>query len=416
MLILFMVGALTGTWLISGIVPMMIYLGMQMLSPAVFLPVSLIICALVSIATGSSWTTSATIGIALMGIGSALGINPGLVAGAIISGSYFGDKMSPLSDTTNLAAGVVGTPLFTHIRYMSYTTVPSILISLTLFFIIGLALDTPEQAARFEAIITALQQHFDLNPILLIAPIFVIVMVAKKIPALPAIFAGVVLGAIMALIFQPDLVKNIGVKNIGEKALADNDGFIIYAGLAQTMFGSTAVTTGNEILDNLLTSGGMAGMLNTVWLIICAMAFGGVMEASGMLRSITSTVVSKARTAASLITATAGTCILFNTTTSEQYMAVVLPGKMFPESYQRMGLAPENLSRTVEDSGTVTSVLVPWNACAAYHASVLGIATLSYAPYCFFNIISPFMTIMFAAMGIKIARLVSSKKEIPAIE
>ena len=404
-LILLLVGALTGTWLVSGIVPIMIYYGLQILSPEVFLPATLIICAMVCLATGSSWTTAATIGIALMGVGSALGMNPGMVAGAVISGSYFGDKMSPLSDTTNLASGVVGVPLFEHIRYMSLTTIPSILISVVMFLVLGLTLDVSEQVLEVSTIQATLNEHFDLNPLLLIAPAAVVLMVTRKVSSLPAIFVGVVLGAVLAIIFQTDLVRSIGTEAIGSGSSAKT----IYAGISQVIFGDVAVATGNETIDDLLTSSGMAGMLNTIWLIIAAMAFGGVLDASGMLKAITDAIIRKARSAKALVSWTAGTCILVNATASDQYLALVLPGKMYHDSYERFGLAPQNLSRTIEDSGTVTSVLIPWNTCGAYHAGVLGVATLSYAPYCFFSIISPMMTVFFSVAGIKIAKLVIDK-------
>jgi len=402
-LILLMVGALTGTWLLSGIIPLMIYYGLLLLSPLVFLPAAVVISALVSISTGSSWTTAATIGIALMGIGGAMGMNPAMVAGAVISGAYFGDKISPMSDTTNLASGIVGVPLFTHIRYMLFTTIPSILITLVLFLIIGLTLNTDSQIVQSGATILALQERFDLNPLLLIAPATVILMVVKKAPALPAIFVGVLLGAVFAVVFQLNLVQEIGAKVIGS-----NNASITYVGLAQSLFGDIAIKTGSTTIDGLLMSYGMAGMLKTIWLIISAMTFGGIMEASGMLGVITTAIMSKVHNHVTLVTATAGTCLLINVTASDQYLAIVLPGKMFPDSFQQIGLQPQNLSRTLEDAGTVTSVLVPWNTCGAYHAGVLGVATLSYLPFCFFNLISPLMTILYAVVGIKIARLDSS--------
>ena len=400
-LILLMVGALSGTWLISGIIPTMIYYGLKILNPTIFLPATLITCALVSIATGSSWTTAATIGIALMGIGNILGIDPGLVAGAIISGSYFGDKMSPLSDTTNLAASVSGVPLFKHIKYMSLTTIPSISISLVIFLAIGLAQNSSQNQISNDTILIALEQNFTITPLLFIAPIIVIAMVVKQTPALPAIFFGMAMGAVLALIFQPHLVHQVGVQE-----LANTENNVMYAGLLKTIFGSIEIQTGNTLIDGLLTSGGMAGMLNTIWLILSAMTFGGILEASGILATITKAIMSKVHSIKSLVASTVGCCIFTNVSASDQYLSVVLPGRMFPDSYKQLGLAPENLSRTLEDSGTVTSVLVPWNTCAAYHAGVLGVSTLSYAPYCFFNMISPIMTLLFAFIGIKIAYLV----------
>ena len=394
-LILLMVGALAGSWLLSGVVPTMIYYGLFILSPGIFLVAAAIISAIVSIATGSSWTTSATIGIALMGIGQALGINPGFIAGAILSGAYFGDKLSPLSDTTNLASGVSGTDLFTHIRYMTITTVPSISIALVIYLCIGFFV-SPEGAVSTEAIHQALNDRFNINPLLLLVPAAVIFMIVKKVHALPAIFVGAILGGIFALIFQMPLVKDIGAE------YADGE-YAIYIGLMQTFFGDIAIATGNETLDGLLSSGGMGGMLVTVWLIISAMVFGGIMESSGFLQRITNALIARATSPGKLVAATAGTCIFTNVSASDQYLSIVVPGRMYAEAYEKGGLAPQNLSRTLEDSGTVTSVLVPWNTCGAYHASVLGVATLSYAPFAFFCFISPIMTMAVAWYGWKIA-------------
>jgi Na+:H+ antiporter, NhaC family len=390
-LILLMVGALAGSWLLSGVVPTMIYYGLFILSPGIFLVAAAIISAIVSVATGSSWTTSATIGIALMGIGQALGINPGFVAGAILSGAYFGDKLSPLSDTTNLASGVGGTDLFTHIRYMTITTIPSISIALIIYLLIGFFVH-PEGAVSTEAIHQALNDRFNINPLLLLVPAAVIFMIVRKVHALPAIFIGAILGGVFALIFQMPLVRDIGAEYSGGE-------FALYIGIMQTYFGEISIATGNETLDGLLTSGGMGGMLITVWLIISAMIFGGIMESSGFLVRITSALIAKATTPAKLVSATAGTCIFTNVSASDQYLSIVVPGRMFADAYEKIGLAPQNLSRTLEDSGTVTSVLIPWNTCGAYHASVLGVSTLSYAPFAFFCFISPIMTMLVAWYG-----------------
>lgn len=393
MLILLMVGALSGTWLLSGIIPTMIYYGLHVMDASWFLASSVIISAIVAIFTGSSWTTSATIGIALMGIGQVLGISPGLVAGAVISGAYFGDKMSPLSDTTNLAAATTGTELFTHIRYMMITTIPSITIALILFTFLGFnAADKNGLGA--DEIAATLDQSLNITPWLLLVPLAVLIMIVRKVPALPAIFVGVLLGGLFALIFQPEQVARIG----GE------EDFALYKGIMIACFGDIAIITGDTMLDDLLTAGGISGMLGTIWLIISAMMFGGAMEASGFLHRITTALMHKAKSIVGLVGTTAGTCMFSNATTSDQYLAIVVPGRMFSETYQERGLAPQNLSRTLEDTGTVTSVLVPWNTCGAYHASVLGVATLSYAPFAFFCLISPFMTMLMAATQYKLAK------------
>lgn len=401
-LILLMVGALAGSWLLSGVVPTMIYYGLFILSPGIFLFAAAIISSIVSVATGSSWTTSATIGIALMGIGQALGINPGFVAGAILSGAYFGDKLSPLSDTTNLASGVSGTDLFTHIRYMTVTTIPSISVALVIYLLIGFFVH-PQGAVSTTDIHQALNNRFNISPILLLVPAAVIFMIVKKIHALPAIFIGAILGGVFALIFQLPLVRDIGAEYSGGD-------YAIYIGLMQTYFGDISIVTGNETLDGLLSSGGMGGMLITVWLIISAMVFGGIMESSGFLQRITSALIARATTPGKLVTATVGTCIFTNVSASDQYLSIVVPGRMYAEAYKTIGLAPQNLSRTLEDSGTVTSVLVPWNTCGAYHASVLGVSTLAYAPFTFFCFISPIMTMLVAFYGWKIV----FSKDLPA--
>ena len=394
-LILLIVGSLSGTWMISGIVPSMIYYGLHILNHDVFLFAACLIAAVVSLATGSSWSTTATIGIALMGTGRALGISEGMVAGAIISGAYFGDKLSPLSDTTNLAAGVGGTDLFTHIRYMTLTTFPSISLALLAYLAMGIFGSHDVVPSDHEALYSALRNRFNLNPLLMGVPIAVLVMIVSKVPALPALFVGVLLGAISAFIFQPDIIFEIGGS---ESALGG------YRGIMTTLFGSTAVKTGAPQIDELLTTSGMAGMLSTIWLIVSAMVFGGTMESAGYLDRITSGMLSHANTDGRLIAATASTSLIANVTASDQYLAIVVPGRMFATAYSGRGLAPENLSRTLEDAGTVTSVLVPWNTCGAYQASLLGVATLSYAPFAFFCLLSPLMTIGFGYRGHRIAR------------
>jgi NhaC family Na+:H+ antiporter len=394
-LILFLIGALAGTWLLSGIVPAMIYYGLQVLSPTLFLFAACIISAIVSTATGSSWTTVATVGVALLGIGKALGFEEGIIAGAIISGAYFGDKMSPLSDTTNLAPAMAGTDLFTHIRHMAKTTIPTMVITLVLFFVIGLNYQTDGNVEDVKTISSIIASNFTLTPWLFLVPGVVIFMIIKKVPALPALLVGALLGGVFALIFQPQIIARI----VGEEG---SFAYLGFKGVMMAMYGKISIVTDNALVNELLVTKGMAGMLNTIWLIVCAMVFGGIMEESGMLRVLAEAVIRKVHRVGSLIATTAATCVFFNITTSDQYLAILVPGRMFADVYKKRGLKPENLSRTLEDSATVTSVLVPWNTCGATQASVLGVATLVYAPYCFFNIISPIMTILYGYLNIGI--------------
>lgn len=398
-LILLMVGALSGTWLLSGVIPTMIYYGLQILHPSIFLPACVVICSVISIATGSSWTTSATVGIALIGIGSTLGMPLGMVAGAVVSGAYFGDKLSPLSDTTNLAPAMAGTDLFTHIRYMTITTVPTMILTLVLFIFLGLAQDTAGTSDN-TSILQSITSAFTISPLLFIVPIVVILLIIKKTEPLVALLIGTLLGGLFALIFQPDIVAKIG----GATELNLNSG---YKGIMNSITTSTSVETSSEVLNKLFSAKGMSGMLSTIWLIICAMVFGGVMEAIGALTRITDSLLKLFHTVFGLFASTVASCLALNLTASDQYLAIVVPGKMFAKAYADKGLAPENLSRTLEDSGTVTSVLVPWNTCGAYQAGVLGVSTWTYLPYAFFNIISPFMTLLFAAFNIKIKQLTS---------
>jgi len=403
-IILLLIGSLAGTWLLSGIVPAMIYYGLLILNPTIFLVAACIVCAIVSVATGSSWTTSATVGIALVGIGTALGINVGMVAGAIISGAYFGDKMSPLSDTTNLAPAMVGTDLFTHIRYMAFTTVPSVSIALVIFLILGFTSTSSGNSVNTQEILDAISSQFNINGWLFIVPVVVIGLIVKKVPAIPAILIGALLGGVFALIFQQNVVLIAsGYETYNWESA--------YVGVMTAFYGDVSIVTGNAIVDDLLSSSGMYGMLGTVWLILSAMMFGGVMEKSGMLKRIAEAVISMVNSTGSLVASTVGTCVFFNVTASDQYLAIVVPGRMYTDTYKDMDLAPENLSRTLEDSGTVTSVLVPWNTCGAYHAGVLGVSTLTYLPFAFFNIISPFMTMFYAFAKIKIRKLSEAKGE-----
>ena len=396
-LILLLIGALAGTWMISGVVPAMVFYGLKMLNPTIFLFASVIVSALVSLATGSSWSTIATIGIALLGIGNTLGISEGITAGAVISGAYFGDKMSPLSDTTNLAPAMAGTDLFTHIRYMTYTTVPTISITLVIFLVMGFVMDFGTAQTDIQGVLTAIEGTFYITPWLFLVPVFLITIIIKKVPPLPALLAGSLAGAVFAVIFQPDVVITIageGVTNIQA----------FYKGTMQAMFGDVTLITENASVNDLLSTSGMAGMLNTIWLILAAMMFGGIMEAAGMLKRITDSIIRFANSTGSLVFSTAITSLIFNLTASDQYIAIVVPGRMYADTYRKRGLKPEVLSRTLEDSGTVTSVLIPWNTCGATQSSVLGVSVVSYLPYAFFSIISPIMTVLFAYLNIKIRR------------
>jgi len=488
LLILLLIGALAGTWLISGIVPSMIYYGLKILNPTIFLFAACIVSAIISLATGSSWTTIATIGVALLGIGQAMDINTGLIAGAIISGAYFGDKMSPMSDTTNLAPAVAGTDLFTHIRYMMWTTIPSIVITLLIFLVLGFFVGAGGSTEEINGILSAIEGSFYITPWLFLVPAAVVFMIIKKVPAIPALFAGALLGGLAALVFQPGIINQNGIKNTiiiegdnaseysfewyqeGEKIEGDSklknqnggtyelviskegevastgifilpealdtaamDNFTLtfdnsinklgltaslsrsnyleaaYRSVINAMTVDTSVNTSSDQVNKLLGTSGMSGMMGTIWLIICAMSFGGILDKLGMLSKITEVIVSKAKSRGSLITTTTLTCIGFNVTASDQYLAIVVPGKMFSKTYRDRGLAPQNLSRTLEDSGTVTSVLVPWNTCGAAQSHVLGVATGEYFLFCFFNIISPIMTIMYGYLGIKIAKFNEKK-------
>ena len=403
LLILLMVGALSGTWLVSCIIPAMIYYGLQILNPTIFLAACVVICAIISIATGSSWTTAATVGIALIGIGEALGISLGMTAGAVLSGAYFGDKMSPLSDTTNLAPAMAGGDLFSHIRYMTYTTVPTIVVTLIVFIILGFTIDTTG-VADTSSLLANIDATFNINGWLFIVPLVVIGLILKKAPPLMALLIGTLLGGAFALIFQPDIIANIG----GGTALNFETG---YKGILNAITVDTEIATNDPALNDLFSSGGMSGMLGTIWLIVCAMVFGGIMDGIGALERITESLLKLAKTTFGLFASTVGSCLALNVTASDQYLAIVVPGKMFSKAYKERGLAPENLSRSLEDSGTVTSVLVPWNTCGAYHSSVLGVGVGEYFLYAIFNWLSPIMTLLFAAFRIKIKQLATSTAE-----
>jgi len=399
LLILLFVGALAGTWLISGVIPTMIFYGLKLLNPTIFLPATVVICAVISIATGSSWTTSATVGIALIGIGGALGIPLGMVAGAVLSGAYFGDKMSPLSDTTNLAPAMAGTDLFTHIRYMAYTTVPTILVTLVAFIILGFTFETTGTADT-DLILSSIQESFHINGWLFLVPLAVILLIVRKTQPLIALLIGTLLGGVFAIIFQPDIVMKVaGAEELNFRSA--------YQGIMNAITVETSIETTSTELNDLFSSGGMNGMLGTIWLIICAMVFGGVMDAIGALSTISAALLKMAHTVFGLFASTVATCLALNVTASDQYLAIVVPGKMFKKAFEDKNLAPENLSRTLEDSGTVTSVLVPWNTCGAYQSGVLGVSVYDYFIYAIFNWLSPFMTLLFAGLHIKIKELKS---------
>lgn len=395
-LILLLIGSLAGTWLISGVVPAMIYYGLDLISPKLFLFTAVVVSSIVSVATGSSWSTIATIGVALLGIGKAIGIDEAIVAGAIISGAYFGDKMSPLSDTTNLAPAMAGTDLFTHIRYMTYTTVPTMTLTLIIFLIIGFRYDFSGATVDVESVKAAIDGTFSTSPLLFLVPVVLFTVIIMKVPPLPSLFIGTILGGIFAIIFQPEVIRAISHH--------ENYATASYYSVMQAMFGDVSLTTPDENVNELLSTSGMSGMLDTVWLILSAMIFGGVMESAGLLKRITQPIVKYAKSTGNLVASTVGTCLFFNTTASDQYIAIVVPGRMYRKNYEEKGLKPELLSRTLEDSGTVTSVLIPWNTCGATQSRVLGVDTWTYAPYAFFNIISPLMTMLFAYLNIKIRR------------
>jgi NhaC family Na+:H+ antiporter len=399
--ILLMVGALAGTWLISGIIPTMIYYGLQILNPTFFLVAALLISSIISLATGSSWTTTATIGIALMGIGKAMGLPLGMIAGAVLSGAYFGDKMSPLSDTTNLAPAMAGTDVFTHVKYMAYTTIPTFVITFVIFLILGFNYSS-NQMEDTSALLVSIKNTFTISPMLFIVPIVVIGLILKKAKPLTALFIGTLLAGIFAVFFQPDIVMKIS----GNDTFSFNTA---YKGVMNAMTGSVYIPSGNEILDQneLFSSGGMKGMLSTIWLILCAMFFGGIMQEIGALQKISDSLLKVANSTFGLFASTTATCIFFNGTASDQYLAIVVPGKMYQKAFQDKGLAPENLSRTLEDAGTVTSILFPWNTGGAYQSKTLGVSTYDYVFYAFFNLISPIMTLIYAYFNIKIRRLVN---------
>ena len=404
-LILLMVGALIGSWILAGVVPTMIYYGLALLTPAVFYAAACVICAIVSLATGSSWTTAGTVGVALVGIAAAQDLHLGIAAGAIISGAYFGDKMSPLSDTTNLAPAMAGTDLFTHIRHMLWTTVPSLALALVLFAVIGLRGTVPADTASVWAIRDAIGQAFVIGPHLLLPLVVVIGLVIGRMPALPALLIGALTGCLFAVLFQQQAV--LTYVNEPERTTV----VALLKGAWVSLFAGYRLESGNAALDELLSRGGMAGMLSTVWLILSAMMFGAVMETTGMLQRIAASILNAVTGTGSLIAATVGTAVGMNVVASDQYIAIVLPGRMFRAEYARRGLAPKNLSRALEGSGTVTSPLVPWNTCGAFMAQTLGVATFAYLPFAFFNLLVPLANIVYGVTGATIERIEETEEK-----
>lgn len=396
-IILLLIGALSGTWMVSGVVPSLIYYGVKIIHPDIFLASTCIISALVSVMTGSSWTTIATIGIALMGIGRAQGFDDGWIAGAIISGAYFGDKISPLSDTTVLASGAVGVPIFKHIRYMLITTIPSLIIALIIFTFAGF-MQQSNSSAEIEQFTSALAGRFHISAWLLMVPVLTGVMIARKVPPIATLFLSTLLAVVFSLIFQSDALREIA-------------GGDLFKGAMQSVYGQTSLSTSNPMLTSLVATRGMAGMMGTIWLIICAMCFGGAMEAGGMVRGITQMFVRMIRGRVSLVASTVCSGLMLNLAVADQYICVLLTGNMFKKIYDRQQYERRLLSRTTEDSVTVTSVLVPWNTCGMTQSTVLGVPTLTYLPYCFFNLISPLMSICVAALGYKIWRTTNSISE-----
>lgn len=390
LLILLLIGALSGSWLISGIIPTVVYYGLKILNPHVFLVTSCLIASIVSLCTGSSWATIATFGMAFLGVGKVMGFHEGLIAGAIISGAYFGDKMSPMSDTTNLAAAVTNTKLFTHIKHMAGTTAPAWLLTLAIYAIWGFWDGGDEKnIAGLKDMYLDLSDTFTVSAWLLLIPLVVVILIAKKVPAIAALSVGIGLGCLVTPFTQSSLIQAMGYQQ-------DITG--VYTFLARALYGDVTISMQDTTFGNLLSSGGMRGMLDTLWLILCAMILGGIMEAGGFLQTITKRIFGQAKKERTLIFSAMGTCIFFNATASDQYLSIMVPGRLFAPLFMKKNVPSEQLSRTLEDAATVTSVLVPWNTCGATQASVLGVSTLVYAPYCFFNIMSPLMTMLFAVL------------------
>ena len=397
-LILLAVGALIGTLIMSGTVPAMIYYGLNILSPSIFYFATCIICAIAALSIGSSWTVAGTLGVALMGIATGLGLSPSITAGAVISGAYFGDKMSPLSDTTNLAPAIAGTDLFTHIKHMLWTTGPSLVIALVMFLFIGLTTEISGNAQGLELIQTTLQNTFNISIVSFIPIIVIFILAYNKVPAFPTILIGALLAGLFSAILQPQIVKNF----VDQPELSTS--LVMISGIWTALHSGFVLESGVEIVDDLLTRGGMASMLNTIWLVICALTFGAVLETTNLLKKLVESVLSLANSTGSLIITTIATCIGVNIIAADQYISIVLPGRMYRAEFARKKLAARNLSRTLEDSGTITSPLIPWNTCGAYMSASLGVTTFSYLPFCFFNIVNPIIAIIYAIFNIKIVK------------
>ncbi len=405
-LVLLLIGAMAGTWMASGIIPGMIYYGLDVINPKFFLVTVCIVASLISLSTGGSWTTIATVGVGLMGIGRALGFEEGWVAGAVISGAYFGDKVSPLSETTNMAATVAESNLFSHIKYMMFTTLPAFIISLVIYFVYGLWGHHSGEMLT-DGLSESIATNYNISPWLFVTPVIVMFMIFKKLPSIVVLFTGVVLGCVTMVIAQPQMIASLG----GDSSIASSVKVAM-----QAAYGAMAPETGNEMLNSLVATKGMYGMLNTVWLIICAMSFGGALEVSGMLDTITDAMIKRMKGVFSTVASTTASCLFLNVTTADQYISILLPGKMFSSAYDKQGYRPELLSRTLEDSGTVTSVLIPWNSCGMTQASVLGVATIVYLPFAFFNWLSPVMTLLIAALGVGVFSKKGTEKEELIIE
>lgn len=397
-LILLVVGSLIGTWMLAGTVPTLIYYGLELLNPSMFYAASCLICAVVAMSIGSSWTTAATVGVALMGVAAGMDMSAAITAGAVVSGAYFGDKISPLSETTNLAPAVAGVDLFDHIRYMLWTTIPSFVLALLLFVILGFSASTDQSAAKIHEMQQLLDNTFNLNLLMLVPLVVLLTLAVRKMPAFPAVAIGALLGGAWAIIFQGDVI-------LGMKDGADSNVVGTVKVVWTALFDGVSFDTGDTTLDSLLSRGGMSSMLNTIWLIICAMSFGAVLERVGLLNRAVSAILHGAKTAGAMVTRTILTCIGTNLITADQYMAIVMPGRMYKQEFEKRGLNQLNLSRSLEDGGTLTSPLIPWNTCGAYMHGVLMVHPFEYIFYAFFNVINPFLAMIYAYLGIKILRI-----------
>jgi Na+:H+ antiporter, NhaC family len=408
-LILFSVGSLIGIWMLSGTVPTMIYYGLLLLNPSVFYPAACLLCAIVALSIGSSWTVAGTVGVALIGVAAALGLSVEVTAGAVISGAYFGDKMSPLSDTTNLAPAVTGIDIFTHIRHMVWTTAPGFLIALAIFAVMGSFQPAAGAASGLDQTLALLEVHFDIGLMMLLPVALVVYLAARKVPAVAAILAGVAAGIVIALLFQRPVILELS----GHPEAVAGAAFL--EGIWLVLFDGYTGVTGDENLDSLLSRGGMSSMLHTVWLIITAMCFGSAMEKAGVLERLVRGLVAMAKSVGGLIATTLATCFSINALAADQYMSIVITGRMFRDEYRARGLHPKNLTRVLEDAGTITSPLVPWNTCGAYMAAALGVPTLAYLPFCFFNLVTPFVSALYGYTGFKIEPAAEdSWNELPA--